>query len=609
MSTTVEYNGVTMTGVTTRRWQQDAVYDGSGTDLVRHKFSLSFEGLCHAQAGGPITAATAPTADDAPATEKTIRARLLMPRGPLKVRMGVTEGNNKSGTTLLAVAPSPGTSSQSGYEDVDNGPKPQSVNITRVVGDELLRIVFDIECSVVECVQQVTGNIGPVLSNRWSLSEEMDENFYTVRSIRGTLRIANSQIGIQDYRMVVVPGLEDGFRRERLTFAAKADGLEADYEIVDRQVHNAAPWPATSISGRHTESTSDGVLMFTEVSVQVEGPPHVPGTELRRIAIGIIEARTKYLSEKNRKANPSYVAHAAVSEQLGTRNIISVTLKLQRNVAKTSDGADAQRQLFGSLLDSGMGDPLKVEGHPEYKATKSHPPSIYGYDSWGKERRPVVVNLLSCYLQMPCNQIHGIAKGTNPKPPKKKKVKKGEPGRHYPGGSSGNVPVIEQKEVPTVYSPTIYTTAIYTLYKMESRYNTTTGMLQLPLAQPPIPWETGSGDTATIVQVAGSLFRRVIRVEAERAGAWPQLPMPAPYYRDGTLSGTLLSHSVVMVTPGVSPDAAKRTYKLLGEYVYALNRPPTLQEKLRNGKIPFLSATAKDNSPAGNIIYSSELGT
>lgn len=576
--TTVEYNGITMHGVVTREWNQEVVYEDSGADMLRHTFHLTFEGMVHTQnIGGEPTSRVDPTKASAVTTQAYVRAMLLQPRQGLVVKMG--------GETILTAHPAT-TSLNDKYMDVNNGPKPQSLDIIHVVSGNIFRVSFSIECSLLECGPKATG-VADVLSNKWSVAETIDKDFIVSRIIQGRLQVSNAKRNLHIYRGLMVPRLENGFRRESFIFSASADGLTVDYEVTDRQVHTAAPDPATSISGRHTESTTDGIKMYTDMSVRLEGPPGANTQALITAAVNVIEGRIRYGEEKRSTQYPSYLLNGAVTEIFGARNIVEVHIKLLRNVSADDSGSIGSgdqllRRHFTGLLHS-QGRPITVAMDPTYNPAKSPPMPMYGMTPGGQKRGPAVVTILECYLQQPCLDVHRIAHGDRSL---STSASEGDSQGRY------NTPVFQVPEEPPTERPPylktdIVKTPIYTKYKMESRYTNASIQVQLPIAKSSYS-QQDKEPTSTVFSLAAPIYRRVINVEAERVGGWPQMPEAKQTYSDGDLNGTLLDHSLVMVTPTVAPDAQKRIYRILGEYIYAMDRPPTPDELINAGTLPML---------------------
>lgn len=415
MATDVLYNGVKLHNVVTREWDQEAVYDPSGTDLIANHYKLRFEGVLHAQEqirnGAPVGVRESPAwmgvqagaiGNTAIEVYKTIRRLLEQPRGTLEVMM--------DGESILfcrsATARPFGASS-----DVDNGPKPRNVSITHVAGASVFRVSFSIECSKVECWEGAISPGNPaqmVINNRWSVSEEMDETFYTTRIIRGKLRIADSATNIMVYKYLTVPRLEHGFRRERMEFAVSEDGLTADYSVTDRQVHTAAPWPGVKIECTHTESTMTGVHFFSECNVRLEGSPEVSKQRLMTRGVQILDNRLKVLT--NEYGEDFLIEQAAIVDHIGERNAIEVIMRVryfpdEKGIVEYLTKVRCER----------LGKPLEVPdmaGAPApYDPKISRTPAGFGYVPHGGTRSVAAACLFKCYLQQPCVDDHNVNKG------------------------------------------------------------------------------------------------------------------------------------------------------------------------------------------------------
>ena len=173
-------------------------------------------------------------------------------------------------------------------EDVDNGPKPRRVNLIHIASNKLFRIEFEIDVAIVDCISP--GNSQGVLSNRWSMSDSVDHNWYTIRVIRATLRLAYLALNPQAFRGWVVPPLQRGFKRESIETATTRDGLSLDYAIVDREVYNSAPKkPATTWRCTHTESVNDANTSISDIDLSLEGPPHTAKQDLIALGAQIIQ--------------------------------------------------------------------------------------------------------------------------------------------------------------------------------------------------------------------------------------------------------------------------------------------------------------------------------
>ena len=234
MATIVQYGSIVLYNVRTASWQDDVQYDDSGTDKLFTRHRMRFECLVHQQGtSGPWggvgvwtgNASGNPLAGDAVNSLAAIRAALESPRKNLTVTMG--------GVPILQVTPaSSGTDmSPDQLADVDNGPKPRSVTFDQIttgnISTVVVRISFEIEACQVHCgPQNEAGNV--VLSNRWSITEELDQNAFTTRTIRGKLRLNTPNVSPEIYRALGVPFLENGFKRQSISFSVNPNQLEAE---------------------------------------------------------------------------------------------------------------------------------------------------------------------------------------------------------------------------------------------------------------------------------------------------------------------------------------------------------------------------------------------
>lgn len=139
----------------------------------------------------------------------------------------------------------------------------------------------------------------------------------------------------------MVPGLEPGFRRAAIEYQVDKDGLTCDYQVSDQQVHTVASWPATHISGTHTESTNDGVNYLAECNIRLEGPVNADKRDMMTQAYRIVDAK---LLISSRKMNQDYlVQQVAFVDHIGEIPAIEVRYRIQHVFGK------AEREQLGNL--------------------------------------------------------------------------------------------------------------------------------------------------------------------------------------------------------------------------------------------------------------------
>jgi hypothetical protein len=627
VGTTVTYNGVELHNVQTKSWDQELVYDASGTDLLYSRYRMRFEGIVHAQNIGTGThnapawiakAGTTGSGANAVTTFAAVRSLLAQPRATLTVTFGssvVVNVCSRSGDTGMPPGMAPGT-------DLDNGPKPRHVSLTHIIGDQVFRLVFEIDCCVQECPSASPGDTSllNVVNNRWSISEAIDENFFTTRTIRGRLRLGRPMQNAHAYKSAVVPSLESGFRRDRIDFAVAENGLDCEYTVVDKQVHQAAPWPAARMIVDHAESTSDGVKSYGEVTVRMQGSPEADPRLMIAQAIRIVDYKLKLNiggGNTNRGVNVDYmVESASITEHTGDENAVEVSMRVQHTGIAGVAGSDTM-----ALYLQRMGQPIRhalVAPLPgtqiQYEVNKSRTPKIWGYDPWGSldGRSPAaVLYALGCYLQSPCNSRHAIYDGEMPE---------GEM-PDSTGPEYDTDVTVAQSNLPA-YDPDRYSeetkTNIYTYARMDSRYFNLRCRTQMPVAglaadspsisgSDPVPLDTHTA----VFDLARPQGRREVRVDFERAGTWPEIPEPEDTYTDGEIVGTLIRSWDRALPPTLSADKVQKIYRIEAYYLYALNRPVEKDEATRIGILPQANMTQDDNALTRQTVYTDrmKLGT
>jgi hypothetical protein len=607
-----------------RDWQQTVEYDPSHTDAIFTRFSIRVEGIVHMQSLGASSgpgsvsgtpAWTLPSAG-AQGTATSVYQQILSYLNLPRLQLQVLVGNGKDNweqllycTPALDAALNQNNLQSAGpHLDVDNGPKPKLLAISHLAANNCYRISWQVECAKVVCLLSAGASTVPaVLNNRWSLEEDMDENCKITRTIAGDLRLSAPVALLQnDYRALVVPNLEQGFKRTGMRFGTDKTGLNVNYTVTDKQVQTSAPWPATSIDATHTELTNDGVNMSSEMRVRLTGNPGADTQMLITRAVQVMDARLSFLKRIGTKDTTLMVESGGLIEHIGEDNAVEAWLRLRQT------GTDATKGIF-DLLKGNLGTPLAladVDGQPQpYDSTVSMMPWFYGYNVKDGEQRPGVLLLLQCYLQQPCAGNHGI-NTTSQQPSTGTPVYEsptptpGNTDTTSGGTGTGNESNVSQSAQKTVYNYS----------RMESKYCTDELVVQLPIASRPgnpggTSGDTGTGgadtsgsqpagsdnaDTCVFVKLAGSVAKRVIIYDTEAIGQWPQvMPFPSTY-TDGSIKGRLLKHRRGLLPPSLTPDQSQTIYRVHGWAIYGLNRPPTDQDKLSVGVQPFTSFKQSD---------------
>lgn len=589
---TVTYNNITLENVITRGFRQEVMYDPSGTDHFFVRYTLQFEGLITTFPKGQYARCyLSGVPDVAHSLWKDIRHALMDPRHSLEVKVAWKEGDNLTWITAFRCVPerlAPGDPDR----DLGHGPKPISLETLGSLAGRALKVRWEVQCEKLDFPADLSrsGELGAhferqqgvlqtVLDNRWSVDEEFDGNFYATRTIRGSLRLSRpvARIGL-DYRWLAVPALEAGFKRTHFRYAVKEDGLTAEYEVIDKQVHTAAPWPATEMRVTHSRSTHWGETYQGDCRVQLIGPPHVSRKALIIRAVQILDALTKFISVNlmAQKALNWVPVQMRITEHIGEINQVDAELQYQ-----FSPGTDLNEteQMFvnnykamGNDLDMsaqpwvipGLGDPP----FPHYDPNLSWMPSPYGYNTWGGERDPAAVAIFQCYLQRPYHPWHATGWWPAPKNVPEEVTRPQVEEVSVERVDPADLPVPEEEKK---FSDS-HSRALYTYCRMKSVYQICKSRTQFERLT-----EASDGSTAVIVSLGAGRARRIIVIDAERNGMQPELPPPTDYEDINGVKGKLETFSVECLPPVVSPAGDSWIHRLRAKYVYLLDRIPPLQ--------------------------------
>lgn len=342
--TTIIYNDVILRDCETKSFEQRIEYDESNTDLMYSKFRIRVAStLAATRDPGQSFGIHPPTGITATQRQKVIQRLLSEPRKDFWMLIDKGVVNEQMTPSQIAALTPPANvglddfllmstgnpdglmekhplSSQFGSGDavprvdvidVNNGPKPASVNVVEIIGGRTFRVEFEIEVCRKLCAGNfldtpppfaIWGSIASteslVLSNRWHLDESKDENWTTTRVLQGTLRVTNKIYWPHMMRAVCVPPLLRGYKRVRQSFVDDPTGLILKYRIEDQQSHAAPPWPAVAWKAHHAESASgpNGSILTGEISIRLTGPPGVDKVQLIGAAGKVANDRIRGLS-------------------------------------------------------------------------------------------------------------------------------------------------------------------------------------------------------------------------------------------------------------------------------------------------------------------------
>lgn len=570
MATTLQYGTVTLSNVLTKKFEQEAIYDDSGTDLLYHKFTVRVVGYIHNAILDTVEKAASvdvqPRNDNRPALDYgRIRAALLEPRKVLLMTVG--------GDTLLYCSPA-GVQAPVGldaWKDVNNGPKPRQCEVTEIVGASLLKIEYTIEANVLECASNA--NASNVLNNRFSIADDIDEDWYTTRTYRGKIKLKDVVYNAHAFRHWVIPPLQRGFKRTKVEVASSVDGLSLEYVVTDKEIYAACPFPGTTWEGTHTVTTGEhAVTTISELVISMTGPRTVPKRDL--IATCALIAFKKL--DLTVELRNTYMLLGASFVDYLHDNRVEMRARIQHTPGKDQS---MQPLLHLSLAMKKIGEPLNLAQGPaqlvDYNPELSPVPPYFGTATW--------TGLFVCALQSPCNANHGMPQFVDA-PPEKPKDKPdsgdGEVLVYEPGTGLAGIgdPEVERN----ISQDTLQ--AMYTHYSVDVDYRADSLRVQLPIANAPA---VASGPTCVVLSLGRSQANATVRVAAERVGDWPNMPAAGDFTDGNGVKWSYRDARVVAKTPTLTADKKTRLFSLDGEIRFFLSRPLAGNESLLTGRLPF----------------------
>lgn len=576
--TTVIYNGVEIRNCLLKRFEQECVLDDSGTDKLYDKFTIRVEGWIHRitetttptvgirLAANPIAANSIGGLGVAP--NHIIARRLLMEvRGEFRMIVGDFD-ILRCGPRLTATSGDETTRDVT-YNDVNNGPKPKFLNVTRIVGTELLPVEFELEICKVDC-SNPTNQIG-VLNNRWSMRDVIDQNWYTTRTITGRLRVADPNLNPQSFRGLVFPPLQAGFKRENIETTTSPDGLNLDYSVTDREVFAACPDPGTTWEGTHTLTSGDGSMTHGEITISMEGPKDADKRTMIAACALICRQKLDLLDASNTLEQASIIDH------MHTNKVEMRCLVLQ-NSAKDDDRV--------RLLNLPAGNFAKVIELDDYNKDRSRVPKPYG--------TATVTGLFVSYLQTPCGSRHGVPQTTAHAAESEPQDERSDNPKTYT--YEGELPA--DKETGKNYSEEARA-GIYTFYQIDTLHTKDMNTVQLPVSTD----SRNLPDTSVFVSLARPTMKRTVVVTAQRYGKWPQLPAPLDDTLYGNIRVKLLGKiEYAQKVPQFTADGRTQRFESSLTFTVGYSRPLKDGEAFPIGKIPWDTTSFLDNRMPQEVL-------
>jgi hypothetical protein len=277
----------------TTAFRQTAERDPSNTDWYITKIDMSVQSIFTADVLPLMFPNLANKTDNAADIMMVVRSMLLKPRRAFSVSC--------DGQELIPTTAPGGV----GVVDTQNGPQPQSCDVIQLNDTSFLVTWHVIACywenneltlDNTEKVLNAPGN--PVLYNRWSETQEIDQCLFTKKTREGkfVIRSDNNQGKIVDkFRsQMAILGVPKGFLRESWSYTVDPSGLGLEYRFVDVQQYKMPPSPAYKASGDYTEEKlRNGGQRWGSVYVRLEGSADSSQVRMMIAAVAIAFAKLR----------------------------------------------------------------------------------------------------------------------------------------------------------------------------------------------------------------------------------------------------------------------------------------------------------------------------
>ena len=118
--------------------------------------------------------------------------------------------------------------------DAHNGPMPQLFSVTEMHGDDR---TWEVEFAVTTWLNEAE-EPNVLISNRWSMEGDTDQDWYTTRVIRGHATFDTKLLAgasPDSFRSKLILTVPTNFKRDSIAVTVEEDGAALDYSIIDRE--------------------------------------------------------------------------------------------------------------------------------------------------------------------------------------------------------------------------------------------------------------------------------------------------------------------------------------------------------------------------------------
>lgn len=665
-ATIFEYNGIQLRDCQTLRHSEVPVYAADGFTLEGMQFTLRVLGYFSGTTANfypqmqSVTEVT-PSAETAFVRQgaaqhyQYLQQFLQTPQKPLKYYVDAIPFKNPNGATPNGTFPyyfhnvkpaielDPNAADEAGLMkptyDIGGGPRCVALDVTHTASNEVWRVEVEYTwtkpavCIEFELTGQdaynpdtpaqqqlkdgVNGDPIPaafnslqrkygVRSHTWTCAEQVDTNWFTTRTYNGELKISSPHTNIHDFRVLTVPPLVPGMKRESIDYRVSSDKMTLQYTIVDKEVMVTPPADFKNININHSEAAGKfGHISTVRIDIKITGDRRASRKKMLTYALGIIDYKLHLSDLAAGKPNKFGVLiqtmDVAVSEGTHQDNSLTVSVTAQKTYAEKQQvpGQVGNGEWFGFVSDrlmrrinksamANVDDPSADHYNNQLMQGNNSAMFAVGphYDGG--------IDSVTCFhavLAEACAEDLSFSalNDDSTSDVTRRGLIRDDLSSDAPT-TIPDAPVEIIDELPSLSTPSLLSpshgTHQYNTYFITTEYSSDAMSLSLPSSETTATSTVGL-PSSVFVRIGPQQWQKRVVISAERYGTPPRLPDPedlmtepgtSPSLGGGTTESIanlkLLKFEPKPYSPQYAPDMSGLIYRTDAVYVYAMDRPP-----------------------------------
>lgn len=518
--------------------------------------------------------------------------------------------------------------------DTEGGPRPIALEVTNMANNAVWRVEFEVswvqtahcpsllEGSTLDpdayCQGQFTdGKLTPdaytetqklfgVQNHTWTCTEQIDTNFFTTRTYRGSLRIASPNVNVHDFRVLCNPPLIPGMRRESIDYQQSEDKMTLSYTIVDKEVFVTPPRDFTGLIVNHTETVTDfGVSAQVRLEIRLSGDRSANRQTMMSYALAIADFKL-HINQQAAALNNKFQLlfdQLEVSTSEGTHqdnhvHVVCTGTKRVNKHANLGNNFVGAARWFGFLTDNFFRRIDNTAFTNFFQAPEAYSNDLMRgnrllepgvYDTPDTEGGISTVTAYHAALSEACGvDFSWTALSDDGSDDRVRRAAISELlAADIPITPTVTAAVVENSmmTVPEVRVSTEHGNALYTCYYITTNYIQHALSVMLPSSDTTSTSSSLALPSSLFARLGPAQWQKIVNITAERYGQKPRIPeakdLPtepgAANYKgvsSPTAQGKLLESTVTPSAPQWSADMSGLIYRIEAMYRYGIDIPP-----------------------------------